>query len=204
MNFVDTESTIVLSPRRVLKVLRLICVWVVIAVLWLCSPFVFLSWSWAHELYFVLLIFITIFMGLSSIFEVINTLPGASFLKLTNNGFTRRTLFKTLPERQWGNFAEFNAVRMFQGTPLSWLPGASLIKRVMWNYSSSYRTRIKAKFTSEAKKLRWERAVTKLKVRTGFEGVLPDNYGMGASKLAALMNEFKQAHSIPEELEKLE
>lgn len=180
-----------------LKVLKLICVWAFLVVLWVFFP-LFLPLSWLHELYVVLLTFITILMGFSSIFEITNTLPGASFLRLTDRGFTRRTLFKTLPERQWDSFAKFNAVKMFQGTPLSWLPGSSLMKRVMWNYSDSYRIRTKAKFTSEAKRLRWERAIAKIKSRTGFEGGLPDNYGMEAGKLAALMNEFKQTHSTPE------
>src|SRR5574337_97641 len=175
--------------------LRLIWIWVFVIALWVCLPFLFLRWPWAHGSYFVLLILITIFMSLSSIFEILSTLPGASFLKLTNNGFTRRTLFKTLPERQWDDFVEFAAIKMFQGTLLSRLPGTSLMKRVVWNYSDSCRTRIKAKFTNETKRLRWEKAVAKLRARTGFEGGLPDNYGMSAMRLAALMNELKREHS---------
>jgi len=105
------------------------------------------------------------FFGLGCIVFVLQLLPNASYLRLTPEGFTICSLFRS-HSYSWteiDNFA-FGYV--------------SKMKTVVFNHSSPYKKQIALRKTN--KKL------------FGFEACLPDTYGMSAEELADLMNTWKR------------
>ncbi len=108
------------------------------------------------------------FFGLGSIVFALHLLPNASYLRLTSEGFTTCSLFRS-HSYSWTEIENF-AVGY-----------ASRMKTVVYNYSSSYKN---------------QNALRKMnKGIFGFEAGFPDTYGMSAEELADLMNNWKRRFS---------
>jgi hypothetical protein len=104
-----------------------------------------------------------VFFGAATVVFILNSLPGFSYLKLTEEGFEMSSLNKK-------HFYKWSEVAFFGVTYVS------LNKMVVFNFSENF---------NRAKNLR--------KVSTalaGWEGGLHDTFGMKAEKLAKLMNEY--------------
>ena len=108
------------------------------------------------------------FFGLCSIVFALLLLPNASYLELTPEGFTIRSLFRS-HSYSWTEIETF-AVGY-----------ASRMKTVVFNLSPFYENQHTLRKTN--KKL------------FGFEACLPDTYGMSAEELADLMNTWKRRFS---------
>ena len=98
--------------------------------------------------------------------SIVQMLPGASSLRLETVGFTMRTLFRD-SSYGWGQVTEFGVVEIKQG-------GMTAHRMVGFNFVG------KDAASTGGRKL--SRALA------GYEGALPDTYGMKAQKLADLMN----------------
>lgn len=102
------------------------------------------------------------FFGLLLLVGVVMTLPNSTYLELTAEGFGMRTLFRYRFVR-WEDVLEFGVLQI------------ETTRMVAWNYSEAYKAQA-----------RWRKFNSKL---VGFEGCLPDDYGLEHEELAALMNE---------------
>ncbi len=112
------------------------------------------------------------FFGLVAGVALLQFLPQSSFLRLHADGFTVRTLYREANYR-WEDVDTFGVMAIRHN------------KMVGFNYAPHF---------DQAKRLR--RAVAGL---AGFEGALPDTYGMKAEELADLMNEYKYRHEAAAE-----
>ena len=112
------------------------------------------------------------FFGLVAGVALLQFLPQSSFLRLHADGFTVRTLYREATYR-WEDVDTFGVMVV------------RLHKMVGFNYAPHF---------DRAKRLR--RAVAAV---AGFEGALPDTYGMKAEELANLMNEYKYQHDLATE-----
>ena len=109
--------------------------------------------------------FVAIFFGLCVVVGIVNILPNASHLHLTQDGFEIKSLFKAR-SYSWDNVHDFRAYE-----------ASDTAKLVGFDLSESYPV-----------------GKTMRKVNSAIAGVhdsLPDNYGMKAEALAHLMNEWK-------------
>jgi len=108
------------------------------------------------------------FFGLGCIVFVLQLVPNASYLRLTPEGFTMCSLFRSHSYR-WTETKTFAARYV------------SHMKTVVFNYSPSYTKQI---------------AMRKMNKKLfGVESCLPDTYGMSAEELADLMNKWKRRFS---------
>jgi len=104
------------------------------------------------------------FFALGFLVSLASLLPRAAYLRLTPKGFTVCSLFVARTYR-WEDVREFGVGRV-----LLW-------KMVMVNFVPSFPR---------------SRALRSLNLKLcGFEGALPDNYGLAHEKLAGLLNEYK-------------
>ncbi len=113
-----------------------------------------------------------LFFGMGGVVLGLSLLPGSAYLKLDPAGFTICTLFGAYSYR-WYEIESFEVGRL------------ATRKSVFFNYSKLHRGReTLRKINSQI---------------VGFEGALPDTYGMSAEKLAAILNDWRQryAQSIP-------
>jgi hypothetical protein len=111
--------------------------------------------------------FCLVVFGLGLVIVGISVLPNASYLRLTPEGFTVCSLYRAHTLR-WKDVAGFAV----GGLPLN--------KMVMFNFSSSYQ---KPGGTIRAINVGL----------AGYEGGLPDSYGLSHEALADLLNQYKAA-----------
>ena len=105
-----------------------------------------------------------IFFGLCIFVFVIQLIPNSSYLKLTEEGFEVKSLYRS-------NFTKWSDINFF---------GVGEInnnKMVLFIYSENHTSQKLGKEVARG--------------LTGGEGTLPNTYGMKADKLADLMNEWK-------------
>lgn len=107
--------------------------------------------------------FNTIFFGVCAGISFLNLLPNRVYLRLTQDGFTVRTL-TYIASYQWGDVDKFGVT------------GAK-VKKVAILLSPTCRSLSKLRVV--------DRAVM------GYDGVLPDTYGLTAKDLAKLLSEWK-------------
>jgi hypothetical protein len=108
--------------------------------------------------------FVASFGGLGVIVTLVQSLPNASYLVLTKKGFVVRSLFRS-HSYSWQEVGAFSV---------------ATIKRnriVVFSFATTYQ---------RARKVR-----TLLRTFAGYEGALPDTYGMKADDLASLLNEWR-------------
>ena len=111
---------------------------------------------------------ISIFFGLLAIVFGITALPNSTYLRITSDGFTVCNLFKSHSYR-WSDVGPFV------------VGSVGLNSMVVFNFSESYQS---------APKLRKIAAGL-----SGFEGALPDSYGLPLSELVQLLNEYRNEYS---------
>ena len=107
----------------------------------------------------------TFFFGLGSAVFVIQMFPGAAYLRLTHEGFEMCSLFRA------GRF-KWTDVEAFRPATIGRNP------MVVFNFSSTYKRNPNARLVARS--------------LAGVEAGLPDTYGLGAKKLAKLLNEWRQ------------
>lgn len=108
-----------------------------------------------------------IFFVLCALVGAVTLHPNSSSLQLTEAGFTFVSLFRstTVP---WSHVERFFPMKIYHNS------------MVGWNYSSSFDAQRIVRKVSNA--------------LAGVEAALPDTYGMQASELAALLNEYLAKH----------
>ncbi|MDQ3713913.1 MAG: hypothetical protein M3388_17075 [Acidobacteriota bacterium] len=105
------------------------------------------------------------FFGLGSIVFALLLLPTASYLRLTPEGFTMCSLFRS-HSYNWSEIEDFAVGKMAN------------METVIFDHSLFYKNQNTLRKTN--------------KKFFGFEAGLPDTYGMSAEELANLMNEWKR------------
>lgn len=110
------------------------------------------------------------FFGLGIPMALIQLHPKASFLHLTTDGFTMRTLFRNHTVR-WVTVNEFAVI---------WV-GSNRV--VAWNYIHALRG--SGRLAGMSRKM------------SGYEAALPDTYGMRPQDLADLLNSIRRHYSPP-------
>jgi len=105
-----------------------------------------------------------IFFGLVALVFIIQLFPNSSYLKLTEEGFEVKSMYKS-------HFTKWSDIEYFGVGEIS------NNKMVMFIYSENHNTQKIGKEIARG--------------LTGGEGGLPNTYGMKADKLADLMNEWK-------------
>jgi hypothetical protein len=151
----------VLRPRKATWALvLLICAgFVAIGVLVLRDPRAAADRTWAASA--------TIFFGLGVLIALLQFVPGSSYLLLTPEGLTIRTMWRTTSYR-WVDIERFGVAAQLVGL----------------NFVPAY------------PRGRLARALMKLnRTLTGFEAALPDNYGRNRAELAAYLNSLKGRYS---------
>ncbi len=113
------------------------------------------------------LVFSFFFIGV--IVFIITLLPNSSYLKISAEGIEIKTLFKKSQMISWGVIDEFGAAYI------------GVNKMVTINFNENYNQQKVGRNLASS--------------LTGFEGALPDTYGMDASKLANLLNDYKNKFS---------
>jgi hypothetical protein len=108
---------------------------------------------------------IIVFFGLCGLVGAVGLLPGSSYLELSPDGFLICSLYRKWFVR-WVDVEEFIPIRI------------QLNAMVGWNYSPIYQGGAIGRTVSAA--------------LSGVEAALPDTYGMNASELAQLMNEWRR------------
>ena len=109
------------------------------------------------------------FFSLGVIISLLQLIPSASYLKLTEEGFEVRNLYRS-------EFIKWSDVKVFR------VGSVGMNQMVMYDYTGSH-----TKYKS-GKKLS--------KFLSGSESALPITYGMSAKKLADLMNEWKSKKEL--------
>jgi hypothetical protein len=112
----------------------------------------------------------TVFFGFGLLVSLAQLLPGASYLRLTQEGFTIRSLFRTDTIR-WADVTGFRSGRIL------------LTKMVLFDFEGSYEGSYARSRTLRALNLKLFGAGTGL----------PDSYGMKHEDLAVLLNRYKAA-----------
>jgi hypothetical protein len=108
--------------------------------------------------------FVSIVFGLGSLVFALQLLPGSSYLLLEPDGFTVRTLYRS-QKYAWAEVERFAVTRT----------GGN--KTVAFDFSSEYgKYHVARKVAAGI---------------SGYEGALPDTYGMKPERLAELLNEWK-------------
>jgi len=114
--------------------------------------------------------FASSFFGLGVIVAIVQLLPNASHLHLTESGLEVRTLYRSWSV-SWNDIAFFAAASIGPN------------RMVVFNYSDH---------CDRAKMMRgFARKIA------GYEGALPDTYGMSADQLADLLNNWKAIFEMP-------
>lgn len=106
-----------------------------------------------------------VFFGLGVLVAVISLLPGSSFLRVAQDGFTYCSLYRQ-HHTAWHDVKEFQPVMV--GTKAM----------VGWNYNAGAGSHLRLRRVSTA--------------IAGVEAALPDTYGMTAPDLANFLNGFLQ------------
>jgi hypothetical protein len=104
--------------------------------------------------------------GLGVVVFAVQLLPGSAYLKLGPDGFVTCTMFRA-HSRRWSDVDRFEAGRI------------GLNRMVVFDFAPGYARSAAAREAAAG--------------LTGWEGALPDTYGMPAEELAELMNRYKAA-----------
>lgn len=114
-----------------------------------------------------------LFFGLGVVVFGVILLPNSAYLRVSQDGFTVCSLFRAHSYR-WSDVGPFTVDRIGPN------------RMVVFNFSDQYRALPLARKAASA--------------ITGYEGALPDSYGMSLEELACLLNEYRQTKLIPESL----
>jgi hypothetical protein len=114
-----------------------------------------------------------LFFGLGVVVFGVILLPNCAYLRVSQDGFTVCSLFRAHSYR-WSDVGPFTVDRIGPN------------RMVVFNFSDQYRALPLARKAASA--------------ITGYEGALPDSYGMSLEELACLLNEYRQTKLIPESL----
>lgn len=114
------------------------------------------------------------FFGLGLPILALQLHPKAAYLRLTSEGFTFCTSFRAYTIR-WTDVQKF-AVNL--------LPLPAMTQMVAWNFSPHY-----PRYQASAR----ARAISKS--MSGYDGALPNTYGMKAQELAELMERLRQKYA---------
>jgi len=106
-----------------------------------------------------------IFFGLGILVSIVTMLPGASYLRLSTEGYEVCSLFRKHTVK-WRDIGPLG-VGISSGN-----------KMVVFDYSPSYTEHVSSRQLA--------------KNMTGFEGALHDTFGMSAEELAEVMNEWRE------------
>lgn len=112
--------------------------------------------------------FAVIFFGLGNIVLIINLFPNSSYLRLSDQGFEMRSLFRS-------TFTHWDAIEQFE------LGVIRHKKMVVFNYTPNH--------------FQLPTGVNTARKLTGFDGALPDTYGKSIEELSSLLNEWKYKFS---------
>jgi hypothetical protein len=104
------------------------------------------------------------FFGLCGVVFGVTLLPGASYLRLHREGFDMCSMFRTV-HFKWSDIGDIGVTSV------------NLNQMVAFNFSENYRG--------------LDRVRARLRGLVGFEGALPNTYGMPAASLAALMTRYR-------------
>jgi hypothetical protein len=107
------------------------------------------------------------FFGLGILIFGVNLAPGSSYLRLSREGFTYCSLYKSR-HYSWNEVERFGLIVV------------GMNRTVGFSFSSSYKG--------------LERARKAVAAVAGYEGALPDTYGKKAAELVALLNEWKNKY----------
>jgi len=114
------------------------------------------------------------FFGLGIPVSLLQLWPNSSFLKVTEEGLEICSLFRRQTIR-WCDVSEFGVTTMRQhGLPVNRMVG--------FNYAAGYQRAAKTRSVARA--------------LAGFEGMLPDTYGMAAEELAQLLGDYHRKWSL--------
>jgi hypothetical protein len=111
------------------------------------------------------------FFGLGALVSILQLVPGSSFLRITPEGITVRTVWRARFFR-WSDIERFGVAEVSGGMPGTRVVGLDFSASSPW---ADKMPRLK----DLSRKL------------SGFDGALPDNYGWEHAKLAAHLNELR-------------
>jgi len=117
-----------------------------------------------------------VFFGLVAIVSVIQFVPNSSYLRLTSEGLTVRSMWRERSYR-WADIERFGVAEVG-------LRGRRQ-KMVGLNFVATYPRSAGIQTLSG-----WSQGLT------GFEGALPDNYGRAHADLASYLNALKEKYSV--------
>jgi hypothetical protein len=106
-----------------------------------------------------------VFFGLGMIISLIQFIPNVSYLKLTDEGFEVKSLFRS-------GFTKWTDVKGFRAGQIE---GNTLI---FFDYTEKHK--------------KWKTGKKFAKFLSGYEGAIPSSYNIKTDKLLALMNEYKR------------
>ncbi len=153
----DAEEVRVLRPSRRKWLLELIASGLFVAGGW----WMILDGSWKGWLGVV-------FFGLCAIASAVVLLSGSPYLRITPDGFTVCSLFRSCTCR-WNDVERFQVAR------------GGCNRMVAFNFVADFDG-----YSTGRKIAAW---------LAGYEGALPDTYGMSCGELAALLNRYKERAS---------
>jgi hypothetical protein len=141
-----------------------------LGLLLICSVFV-AAGVWAASEGHIIGWFASCFFGLGVLVAIVQLLPNASYLLLTENGLEARTMYRSWSV-SWKDIAFFTTASI-----------GPMNRMVVFNFSDHYeRAKITRRFAGGI---------------AGYEGALPDTYGMKADELADLLNNWKASFEMP-------
>ena len=147
-----TDKTLYPSRGKQLLLLLICATFVVVGVILINKENTLTAWA------------CTLFFGLCLVVFVVTLLPGAAYLKLTDEGFELCSLFRK-------HFTPWTDIEQF-GVGYS-----GIKKMVLMKYKPTVTSQQMARQMSAA-------------VTNGWDGGLPDNYGMKYNELADLLNSY--------------
>ena len=114
-----------------------------------------------------------VFFGLCAAVALIQFIPGSSFLRISSDGITVRSMWRTTFYR-WSDIERFGVAEFSTG---------QRHRLVGLDFSASYPHRDRAQTVKRINR-----------TLTGFEGALPDNYGRDHAELAAHLNQLREQY----------
>jgi hypothetical protein len=119
--------------------------------------------------------FFLVFFGLCGVVSLTQFVPGSSFLQLTPEGFTVRTMWRTQSYR-WSDIEQFGVCEVRTGHGLQRMVG--------FDFSPSYPGADSGQMLRNMNRR-----------MSGFEAALPDNYGWSYAELAEHLNTLKARYT---------
>lgn len=112
-----------------------------------------------------------VFFGSCFVIGIVNLIPGCSSLKLTEDGFEVRSMFRSWSV-SWRTISEIGVYSLYQN-------GAEIARMVGFNQTDEWRSQSRMKALSKS--------------LSGFERGIPDTYGLSAEALAELLARYWEA-----------